>query len=153
MSSGIVDCPYCERRVLSINGICPGCNRDLNDTAAAQRHILKRKASAIAMAARAQGASLGEIETQLIKVGIDEELIKEIMMQVEGKTPQALEEKNAKDMRTGFYWLVGGILVTAITYLIAALSGKGGAYIIAWGAIFFGAMQFVRSLLRSRRRN
>jgi hypothetical protein len=80
--------------------------------------ILKQRALAIAMAARAQCASFGEIETQLIKVGIDEELTKEIMMQVEGKTPQAMSEKNDLDKRHGLYWLAWGILVSVVNWLL-----------------------------------
>lgn len=93
MSAGMIDCPYCERRVLENNGRCPACNRDLNDEAAAKRHVLRQKASAIAKSARAKGASFGEIETELFKVGIDEEMTKEIMMEVEGKTARGIAEK------------------------------------------------------------
>ena len=105
------------------------------------------------MAARAQGASFGEIEAQLVKDGVDEDLIKEIMIQVEGKTPQAMEEKNTLDMRHGLYWLLGGISVSVVTYLIARSSKNGGIYIIAYGAVIAGAIQFLRALLKSSGRS
>jgi hypothetical protein len=55
------------------------------------------------------------------------------MMEVEGKTPQAMAEKNDLDLRHGVYWLLGGILVTVVTYMIARSSEHGGIYVIAWG--------------------
>jgi hypothetical protein len=101
------------------------------------------------MTARAKGASYGEIETELSKGGVDQDLIKEIMIQVEGKTPEALAEKSEMDMRHGLYWLLGGILVSVVTYMIARASEKGGVYIIAYGAVIGGVIQFLRGLLGS----
>ena len=47
------------------------------------------------------------------------------------------------DMMVGGLWCVGGILVTAITY--SAASG-GGHFVVAWGAILFGGIQFLKGL-------
>jgi len=101
------------------------------------------------MTARANGASFGEIETELIKGGVGQDLIKEIMIQVEGKTSEALAEKKEFDMRHGFYWLLGGILVSVVTYMIASASENGGVYVIAYGAVIAGGIQFLRGLLGS----
>lgn len=46
-----------------------------------------------------------------------------------------------KKMLHGALWCGGGILVTGITYLAA--SGRG-TYVVAWGAILFGAFQFIQ---------
>ena len=51
-----------------------------------------------------------------------------------------------KKMLHGAFWCIGGILVTAITYMAAASGSGGGSYIVAWGAIIFGALQFFRGL-------
>jgi len=48
----------------------------------------------------------------------------------------------------GALWCGGGLLVTAITYGAAVGSPGGGHYIIAWGAIVFGAVQFFRGYAR-----
>jgi len=50
-----------------------------------------------------------------------------------------------KRMLRGALWCIGGILVTGITYLAASGPG-GGTYVVAWGAIVFGAIQFFRGL-------
>ena len=44
----------------------------------------------------------------------------------------------------GALWCVGGILVTALTY--NAVKETGGHYIIAWGAILFGGLQFLKGI-------
>jgi hypothetical protein len=43
----------------------------------------------------------------------------------------------------GALWCIGGIVITAVTF--GAASG-GGTYVVAWGAIIFGAIQFFRGL-------
>lgn len=58
---------------------------------------------------------------------------------------RALAEHN---MRVGGLWCVGGIVVTAVTYNIAASSPTGGHYFVAWGAILFGGLQFLKGLFQ-----
>ena len=150
MSNETMDCPHCNNRVLNIVGHCPTCNGDLSNDPVVQRHLLKQKALAIAKTARARCASFGEIETALIQLGVDKGLISEIMMEVEGRTPQALVEKNALDMRYGLYWLVGGLWVSLITYWMALNSESGGIYIVAWGPVLAGGTKFMLAWLKSR---
>jgi hypothetical protein len=47
-------------------------------------------------------------------------------------------------MFRGLLWFFGGCLVTAFTYISAAKSPYGGSYVVAYGAIIYGAIQFVR---------
>jgi hypothetical protein len=51
-----------------------------------------------------------------------------------------------KRMLHGAIWCIGGILVTLLTYAAAANSPGGGTYIVAWGAIVFGARRFFQGL-------
>jgi hypothetical protein len=46
-------------------------------------------------------------------------------------------------MLVGGIWCAGGAVVTIITYQAAA---AGGTYVVAWGAIIFGGIQFLRGL-------
>jgi hypothetical protein len=50
-----------------------------------------------------------------------------------------------KRMLYGALWCIGGILTTGATYVAASGPG-GGRYVVAWGAIVFGAIQFFRGL-------
>jgi hypothetical protein len=57
------------------------------------------------------------------------------------------KRKNAsKDLVVGGLWFLGGISVTVLTY--SAASNGGGTYFVAYGAIIFGAVQFIRGLMR-----
>ena len=60
----------------------------------------------------------------------------------------AQNERAQKDMLYGALWCIGGIVVTALTY--SAASEQGGTYVIAWGAILFGAIQFLRGAAARR---
>ena len=48
-------------------------------------------------------------------------------------------------MLFGALWCVGGLVVTIGGYVLAAKNG-GGSYMIFWGAVIFGAIQFFRGL-------
>jgi hypothetical protein len=50
-----------------------------------------------------------------------------------------------RNMLVGGLWCVGGIVVSVATY--SAASSGGGSYVVAWGAIIFGGIQFFRGLL------
>jgi hypothetical protein len=51
------------------------------------------------------------------------------------------------DMMVGGLWCIGGIVVTAISY--SAVANTGGSYLITWGAILFGGIQFLKGLARA----
>lgn len=55
----------------------------------------------------------------------------------------ALKQAGHKNMAIGGAVCVFGLLITFGT-LAAASGGNGGSYVIAWGAIVFGAIQFFR---------
>ncbi len=71
---------------------------------------------------------------------------------IDGKTrirviPEKIKATKAhgrKNMLYGALWCIGGIVVTTVTYSNA--SSGGGTYIVAWGAILFGALQFLQGL-------
>ena len=86
--------------------------------------------------------NLSEEETKwrLVEKGLDEDSANIV---VNNLTKQK-KERGRKDMIFGALWCLGGIIVTAITY--SSASESGGTYIIAWGAIVFGAIQFFKGL-------
>ncbi len=59
------------------------------------------------------------------------------------ETAKATKAAGRKNMLYGALWLIGGIVVTVVSY--SAASG-GGTYLITWGAIIFGGFQFVQGL-------
>lgn len=58
-------------------------------------------------------------------------------------SPRKPREEGRKNMAAGAVVCIIGILVTAVTYSAAR---DGQSYIIAWGAIVFGAVRFFRGL-------
>ncbi len=58
-----------------------------------------------------------------------------------------------KLMRKGIIWFVGGSAVTLFSYLAAISSPYGGHYVIAYGAIIFGIVQFFQGRAAAGRIN
>ncbi len=59
---------------------------------------------------------------------------------------QMAEERKSsrkKNMIFGLLWFVGGLAVTIFTYNAAS---EGGTYVVAWGAMLWGIIQFFRSI-------
>jgi hypothetical protein len=56
------------------------------------------------------------------------------------------EERRAAGRKNMIYGALICIIGTAVTVGSYALASGGGTYIIAWGAIIFGAVQFFRGL-------
>lgn len=92
------------------------------------------------------GASSQQIQSMLVEKGIDQESAATVVSNLARMRSEAIREASKKNMLYGALWCIGGIVVTAATY--SAASG-GGKYVVAWGAILFGAIQFFRGLIQS----
>ena len=58
---------------------------------------------------------------------------------------EAKRKAGVKNMLVGAAWCIGGTVITAVTYSTAK---GGGTYVVAWGAIVFGAIQFLKGLFQ-----
>jgi hypothetical protein len=96
-----------------------------------------------------QGQSQEKVAGILIEQGWEEETARTFVQSVnaalddyrnspEGR--QALSSKYLKHMGFGALWFIGGGLFTAITF--GAASSGGGTYVVAYGAIAAGAIEF-----------
>ncbi len=79
----------------------------------------------------------------LIEHGIDDHNAFTIVNNLKTQMSETRKEGARRNMFHGGLLCVGGILVTAATY--TAASG-GGIYIVASGAILFGAIRFIKGL-------
>lgn len=96
--------------------------------------------------------TLDEITNTLVSKGIETEKAKTIAQNLYTQVTDDIKAKQIiaeKDMRTGARWFWGGVIITSITYLFA--EDLGGSYIVTWGAIVFGAIQFFRGLSNSNK--
>jgi hypothetical protein len=91
----------------------------------------------------AGGQSEGQVVANLEEQGVPRELAEKIVSDLAEPVARAKRSAAHKNMMHGGLWCVGGLLVTGITY--SAASG-GGSYVVTWGAIVFGAIQFFRGL-------
>ena len=89
------------------------------------------------------GASEQQTRSLLVQQGLDPESAVIVVSNLTQMRSEAIRKAGKKEMLYGALWCVGGTIVTVATY--AAASG-GGTYIIAWGAIIVGAIQFFRGL-------
>ncbi len=87
-----------------------------------------------------------KVKKNLVEQGLDEESALIVIENLKKQIIDAQKEKSKKNMQYGALWCIGGLLVTAISYFEA---GSGGSYMFAWGAIIFGAIQFLRGLTNS----
>ena len=85
-----------------------------------------------------------ETKAALMEQGLDEESASIVVDNLEQQIAQAKKEKANKDILWGAIWCIGGIIITAVTY--SAASNGGGTYVVAWGAIIFGAIQFFKGV-------
>ena len=75
------------------------------------------------------------------------------IIETHGGVDAAFRAVGKRNMIHGVTWCIGGLLVTAFTYGLAAeaasRSGQG-TYWVAWGAVFFGALRFLKGLHQYR---
>jgi hypothetical protein len=123
-----------------------------NHDAQAERKVAKAQKSvenayinsiwSYALESKGNGLPDEEIYNGLLEKGIGEEHAAMMMKSLEHKATEQLKSAT-NEMTWGGLTSLGGLLITYFTYTEAA---NGGTYVIAWGAILFGAIKFFRGL-------
>ncbi|MBQ9253202.1 MAG: sel1 repeat family protein [Bacteroidales bacterium] len=92
------------------------------------------------------GISNDTIVQELIDGGLPKEYAIKKVPDVENITKGNIDNKTdgKNDMLYGALWCIGGTIATFISY--NSVSESGGRYIIWWGAIVFGGIQFFKGL-------
>jgi hypothetical protein len=93
-----------------------------------------------------EGMADKEIVTKLEEEGLDSESADAVVQNLVRMRKQEIKAQGNKNMGFGALWLIGGIVITAATY--SAASG-GGTYVVTYGAIVFGAIQFLQGLFQN----
>lgn len=94
-----------------------------------------------------EGKSKEEIVNEFVKIGLDKDNAQLIVDKViQSIQTEAKKRAGKKNMRIGAIVCIIGSLVTLISFLQA---NEGETYIIAWGAIIFGFIQFVKGWLQT----
>ena len=92
-----------------------------------------------------QKKSIEETKAALIENGLRAEDADVVIANLQNQYKQEKREAGNKNMHYGALWCVGGLLVTILTYSAAS---DGGTYVVAWGAVIFGAIQFFKGLFQ-----
>jgi hypothetical protein len=103
-----------------------------------------------------RGSSQAEVRKQLIASGMSAQDANEIVQQVASwrhKNPGVAAgggNSGQTSMAIGGIVCLAGIAITVISFMSAQ---GGGTYVVAWGAIIFGAIQFIRGASQSQQGN
>ena len=81
-----------------------------------------------------------ETKEALISRGLDEENASAVVSNLEQQISTAKKSRANKDMLYGALWCIGGTIATVANF----------GYIF-WGAILFGAIQFIKGVVNSQR--
>lgn len=96
------------------------------------------------------GRSLESVRDDLVRHGMDAELAMELVLNIAQRNndddeTQARIERAQRCKRRGLVWGVGGLFVSGATYAVAAAGGSH-TYMLAWGAVLYGAIQYWRGV-------
>jgi uncharacterized protein YoaH (UPF0181 family) len=163
-------CPYCGRKLQENMRSCSSCGHQLASaeapkefgggfvsgaSASKEQNAIEQLAQYVAQSLTS-GKNKGGIAKELVKQGWSKETAVQFVDDIEQElkrraeeyksTPegrQAMAGQYKRHMLYGSLWAVGGTAVTIATYEAAS---EGGFFIVAWGAIIFGIIDFFRGL-------
>ncbi len=92
----------------------------------------------------ADGASASEVRGMLRQRGLDGNTAAHIVAALTSAAKPA-QKAGVGNMVLGAAWCIGGTIVTVATYDAAQ---QGGEYVIAYGAIITGVIQFLHGLIQ-----
>ena len=93
----------------------------------------------------ANGAAPAVVEQDLLSKGLPMESARTIVGELVQLKSQTMRSAGFKNMLWGAVWCIGGLVVTVVSFGMANGNG-GGRYVVAWGAVIFGGIQFVRGV-------
>jgi hypothetical protein len=91
------------------------------------------------------GTKTEVIHQNLVQRGLTDEQANIVLNNLQKARKKALAEIGQRDLLLGGGICLLGIVVTVATFSAAQ---NGGTYVVAWGAIIFGAIRFFRGLSR-----
>lgn len=106
--------------------------------------VIDANAYQLAMQQLMGGKSNIVVRSNLVASGVPEDIAATIVRDLSGKIRDAKRKRARRDILVGGLFFVGGLVITLITYSNA--SHGGGRYVVTWGAIIFGGIQFFRGL-------
>ncbi len=103
------------------------------------------KIATFAMMQMERGASNEEIQSMLVAEGINEEFAAMVVSDLKKPREEKIQGDAQEKIIMGAVIFAIGVTISLVTY---NNSEPGGSYIIAWGAIIVGIIQFFRGILQ-----
>ncbi len=145
--SVLVECPHCSTRVLPMAGrVCPACQKNVDKPREPDPEPAVESVYSVAAEQMSRGVDASGIEKLLTQRGLDADAAATVVSNLEQMKSRAHREKGQKMMMYGAFCGIAGIVVTTLTYSMAASAG-GGSFVVAWGAIIFGGIEFLRGFV------
>jgi hypothetical protein len=91
----------------------------------------------------AEGKSNEDVIDMMKRRGISIADAQNLVPQLRIQIAQAKVDHANKEIRNGALWCLGGLVVSIGTYSMAS---GGGSYLLCWGPVIFGGIQFFRGL-------
>lgn len=95
-----------------------------------------------------EGHSREVVEQQLVDEGYTRDQAAELIWKVRHAAPSSTGSAGAKDMLIGGLICLAGLVITFGSLAAASSSRGGGGYVVAYGAIIFGAIRFFKGLFQ-----
>lgn len=147
----LVECPHCSTRVLPMAGrICPACRKNVDaepDLGPTAEELTQAAAYSAAAEEISRGVEPGRVAQNLADRGVNSDTALNMVNELNRAKAQGILAVAKRNIAMGAMTCVVGIVITAWTYQTAINAG-GGRYVLAWGAILFGAIQFLRGLFQ-----
>ncbi len=89
-----------------------------------------------------KGVSPADVEKDLIGQGLEPEGAALVVR----KLREIHKEAARKNKIHGALWCIGGLTVSVVTWLLAGAGLMGGSYVVAWGAVVYGAILYLRGV-------
>lgn len=113
--------------------------QQMNDLSPDEQRLLT--AAVMARELKNKGHDNAFISDKIVELGVDRDTANGLLNAMANHSNEARRSAGRRNMLFGALWCIGGIVVTVMTY--SAAQG-GGRYVIAYGAIIVGFIQFIK---------
>jgi hypothetical protein len=142
-------CPECGATLNPADEVCPQCGARFQaatteDLPALTQAEQLQQSYLFAMNQLKSKTPPEQVEAQLITSGVTAPTSHALVGTLQATRRQADRAAGKRTLLLGGLWTVGGLAITLLGQAVA--NERGGSYLILWGAVIIGALQFLAGL-------